>query len=301
MLFCIGVVTLRHTFSLGSELFLFIDSPTSHSQGDTMKTKRPFNPLLLFTGILLFSISGAAAQPIVLVDFGAQPSLNTFSLAGWNTPLVSGNMEYTSEGPAGLRVASNADELTDFVGVQGSSRSFTRGERIVVTWYNASDNTISFTTRISFTDSDVPDGGTSTGNWYTMRRFMDYRETFTNIAPRAPAQTAFNIEETGVHKTDETFSLVNINLAIEWGSSDQKPFLVCDKIELMTDADIQAPAAPGGLSATPISDSKIQLQKYIPIATLIFECCNDINRIGKKEMRFYVLSFFCNSFVIRIR
>lgn len=204
------------------------------------------------------------AQSTLLVDFGSSPSSNSFGLAGWSTVLASGNLEYTSDGPGGIRVARDPDEVSDFMGVRGTNRAFTRGERIVVTWYNTSADTLSFTARISFADSDAPEGGTAAGAWYTMRSFDDYRRTYTRIPPQASAKTAFNIESTGVHKTDGTAALVNINLTIEWGSFDLKPLLVCDRIELRNDADTQAPSRPGGLTAQPVSDSKIRLDWNVP-------------------------------------
>ena len=41
-------------------------------------------------------------------------------------------------------------DLSDFQGVRGSSRQFSTSDRIVVTWYNRSAETIYFTSRISF-------------------------------------------------------------------------------------------------------------------------------------------------------
>ena len=219
---------------------------------------RKLRSVLFIILTLLFFDNNVKSQT-TLIDFGTSAGGNTFGLEGWNTLLLSGNQSYTADGNGGVAVTSGADEFSDFRGVQGTPRNFELGERIAVTWYNFSDDVHYFTARISFTDSDEPNGGTSEGEWYTMRSYLDYRETFSEIQPYETAITVFNITDTGVHKTDESFSLININLAIEWGDTYPKENLICEKIELLDDADIEAPSAPSGLVATALSDSKVEL------------------------------------------
>jgi len=202
---------------------------------------------------------------ITLVDFGNSSATNTFGLTGWNSVLKSSNLSYTSLGNGGLVANSEIEEYDDFRGISGQPRQFSRGERIVVTWYNHSDETFRFTSRISFTDNDEPNDIAPDGNWYTMRCFNDYRYTYTEIQPYSYARTVFNITDSGVHTTNSTYALVNINLAIEWGSTYQKRFLICDKIELLSDADITPPSPPNGLTTTVISDSKIQLNWQLAV------------------------------------
>jgi hypothetical protein len=211
------------------------------------------------TGLALVCAGIAAAAGITLVDIGSSAGSTVYGLAGWNAPLLSGNLVFTAEGGGGVRASADPGEYGDFRGVSGTPRRFSRGERIVVTWFNDSEESVSFTSRISFTDADEPNETAPDGNWYTMRRFTDYRFTYSEIAPRETAKTVFNIEEAGVHKTDGSWSLVNVNLAIEWYSTYQKPFLICDKIELLDDADVTPPGKPAGLTATALSDSKIRL------------------------------------------
>ncbi len=222
-----------------------------------------FKLSVFMIAFVLFS-SILQSQPMVLVDFGPNPAANQFGLSGWNELLLSADMEYSSAGPGGVLLNSNINEFTDFMGVRGTSRKFSRGERIVVTWYNNSDEVIRFTNRISFTDADDPDEDGSGGNWYTMRCADDYRNTFSEIQPHSSSKTAFNIENHGIHKTDGTYSLVNINIHIEWNDNFYKPYLICDKIELETNADIQPPHPPDGLTANPVSDSKIKLDWNVP-------------------------------------
>lgn len=215
-----------------------------------------------FIGSLIFVLlcpDYTNAQGITLVDFGNSPATTTFGLAGWNTILKSDNIDYTSQGNGGLVITTESEEFDEYRGISGTSRNFSIGERIVVTWYNNSDETFLFTSRIGFTDSDEPNPDSPDGNWYTMRSFNDYRVTYSEIPPHSTIKTVFNITDSGVHKTDESYSLVNINLAIEWGSTYQKQFLICEKIELLSDADIIPPSQPTGLSANVLSDSKVQL------------------------------------------
>jgi len=206
----------------------------------------------------------ASAQTITLVDFGSSKPASTFGLAGWTTLLLSPLMTFSADGPDGVLLGSNFEEFTDYLGIRGTARNFIPGERIVVTWYNCSDQSFVFSARISFDDSDQPSGGTSNGSWFTMRSFDDYRNTYQTIAPHSSARTAFNITDHGVHKSDGTHSLVNINLHIEWFETWPKQYILCDKIELMTDADILAPAAPNGLTSQAVSDSKVELQWQKP-------------------------------------
>jgi hypothetical protein len=209
--------------------------------------------------VMLCAMGTHACFGVTLVDFGSSAAANVYGLAGWNTPLKSGSLSYTSVGGGGVRAVIDPGEFGDFRGVRGTPRSFSKGERIVVTWFNDSDETVTFTSRISFTDADEPSETAPDGNWYTMRRFTDYRFTYSEIQPHGTAKTVFNIEDSGVHKTDGTHALVNVNLAVEWGSTFQKLFLVCDRIELLDDADIVPPETPTGLTASALSRSRVRL------------------------------------------
>lgn len=217
------------------------------------------NRLILLLLLFFWMLPATSALGVILVDFGASATTNNFDLSGWDSVLKSDNLVYTTQGNGGVVAATEIDEFADFRGVRGTTRAFGPGERIVVTWYNNSDQSVRFTARISFTDANAPGENDQAACWYTMRSFTDYRETYVEVAPQTFAKTAFNITDSGVHQTNASYSLVNINLAIEWGSTYEKQFLVCDKIELRSDADITPPAPPAGIRATVLSDSKIQL------------------------------------------
>ena len=212
--------------------------------------------ILLFA---LVSYSSILAQSTILVDFGKSAAENIFGLTGWTELIKSPNVNYTAVGPGGLIPNTGVEEYDDYQGVRGSPREFKPGERIVVSWFNTSDDTYSISARISFTDIDKPNEDGSEGKWYTMRSINDFRNTYSEILPHSSAKTVFNITDHGVHKCDNTFSLVNVNLHIEWHDPAPKPFILCDKIELFNDADIEAPTAPTNLSPQVISNSKIKL------------------------------------------
>ena len=219
---------------------------------------------IMFSLFFLLLNSNLFSQNTVLVDFGSSSENNSFELPGWNQLLKADELTYTTDGPGGLSFGADFEEFTDFMGVAGTDRQFSTSERIVVTWYNNSGEIIYFTSRISFTDRNNPSEDSPDGKWYTMRSFTDYRETFSEALPHSSVKTVFNITDTGVHKTDEIYSSVNINLAIEWGETSYKQYLICDKIELWNDADITPPPVPTDLVATPVSNSQIELNWNMP-------------------------------------
>jgi hypothetical protein len=225
-----------------------------------MTPHRPVSVIRVIALLLLLSGAVPASSQTLLVDFGSSAGENSFGLAGWSTLLMGGTLTYTADGPGGLVSDITAVEYADYMGVRGTPRQFSAGERIVVTWYNRSEETVRFTARVSFTDADQADGGSAEGTWFTMRSAADYRQTWTELAPGETGRTMFAIRDHGVHKTDGSFDLVNVNCAVEWGASDQQRFLVCDRIELFDDADVTPPSAPTGLTVQQVTDSKVALR-----------------------------------------
>ncbi|MCX7737132.1 MAG: T9SS type A sorting domain-containing protein [Candidatus Kapabacteria bacterium] len=223
-----------------------------------MKTKL-FSLLKLVLLLILTNSLPFISQGKILIDFGSTASQNSFELDGWNQVLLSSNQNYTNLGNGGVYVTSNFGDLTDFRGIKGKNRNFSKGERVVVTWYNNFNEPISFSSRISFDDPDIPDGGPVSGSWFTMRNFGDYSLTHCIIEPFSNAKTVFNIENKGVHKTDKIYNIININLAIEWGNNEMKQYLICDRIEILFDADTLAPEIPKNLKSEVKSHSRIKL------------------------------------------
>lgn len=209
--------------------------------------------------ILFLILSADIFAQTILVDFGDSAENNEFEMAGWNTLIKSPDVDYSSNTAAGLVPGPSVGEYDDYQGVSGTPRKFSAGERVVVVWHNLSDETISVSARISFTDADNPNEDGSGGKWYTMRSFNDYRFTYQQVPPHSMFRTVFNIEDSGVHKTDETYSLINVNLHCEWFDTAPKPNIMCDLIQLYYDADIEPPTAPLNLQADAKSYEYIQL------------------------------------------
>jgi hypothetical protein len=105
-------------------------------------------------------------ETTLIVDWGDAAGHNAFDLGDWQTVFLGSYTAYTSAGPDGIQAAWTG---TGFSGsVRGSDEQFAVGDQIVVTWYNASaSGSYTFTPRISFTDGDWYDTGT-TGTWYDM-------------------------------------------------------------------------------------------------------------------------------------
>lgn len=220
--------------------------------------------LSLLASFTCISPGSVSYGQTVLVNFGSDAAGNSFGLPGWNNLLLSADMGYTTAGPGGVIVTSDPGVYADFMGVTGTARRFSKGERIVATWYNTSDDVISFTSRVSFRDNNGPSEGSPDGNWYTMRSFSDYRYAYQSVQPHDSAKTAFNIADAGVHKTDSVYSLVNINLCIEWFDNEMKRYIICDRIELMEDADTVPPCIPSALSAPSVSSFQVSLEWLYP-------------------------------------
>jgi hypothetical protein len=101
----------------------------------------------------------------LLVDWGDSAGNNVFEFSDWDNVYVPYWMSYSSAGPDGVVGASTYYYPT--VGVNGSSESFAEGDTIVVTWYNGTGSSVTFTPKISFDDPDFYVGGSS-GTWYDM-------------------------------------------------------------------------------------------------------------------------------------
>ncbi|MHC4739981.1 MAG: hypothetical protein ACYS9Y_13825, partial [Planctomycetota bacterium] len=170
------------------------------------------------TGTVWNFTTAPPGTTVLLVDFGGTEAGNSFGLAGWNTVIKDTYTDYRSIGPGGTTIVTGQNPDYDYQGVTGSSRDFVIDEEIVVTWYNNSGSQITFTPRLSFTDSNRPDAG-----WYSM--------TQTIVAPYGTNTSQFLLDAGSAGN----YSLVNINC---FYTNNQ--ILICDKIEL-----IAAAASPG--------------------------------------------------------
>jgi len=148
---------------------------------------------------------------ILLVDFGKSENLNRFGIRAWNKILKSGQVSYSDSGPDGLVKTGKGPRNPDFHGVTGDERNFRTGDQITVTWYNLTDAEINFTPKLSLTDANGAERG-STG-WKPM--------SAGKIAPGKTGETLFTVDDS----TAGAFTLVNINPNIPGPNA-----LLCDKI-----------------------------------------------------------------------
>jgi hypothetical protein len=125
-------------------------------------------------------------------------------------------------------MVSTGNGSYNYQGVKGTARTFSAGERIVVTWYNNSASPITFTPKISFNDSDRIGSG-ATGAWYDM--------TPLTLAVNGTGTTQYVVTAGSAG----SYALVNINCNY---TNDQ--LLICDKIELWTGASAVEAALPPG-------------------------------------------------------
>jgi hypothetical protein len=164
--------------------------------------------------------SEKADAAVTLIDFGAAEGSDTFGLSGWHTVIKDKYTRHFDPGsgkPKGTTITVGTNKNYDYQGVKGKARAFVKGEKITVTWYNNSSQTISFAPRISFTHAGRPEKG---GQWYEMSK----------IAISGPGTGASVFEF--ADGSAGTYSLINVNV-----NFPNKQVLICDKIELAGKTD----------------------------------------------------------------
>jgi hypothetical protein len=187
--------------------------------------------------------STGSGSSVLLVNFGATAAGNVFGLPGWSTAIKDVYTDYVNIGPGGTTIVIGDNYSYNFQGVIGTARTFVSGEKIVITWYNNSANSITFNPKISFTDSDRIAFGV-VGVWYDMGT--------TTVSPFGNATS----EYTFTASTAGSYSIVNVNSNFANTST-----LIADKIELIplgsaaTDStppvvSITAPTTGGTVSGT---------------------------------------------------
>jgi hypothetical protein len=164
------------------------------------------------------STSPTTAPPsgssILLVDFGATSSQNTFGLAGWSTVIKDIYTDYQNIGPGGTTIVVGSHYAYNYQGITGSPRQFNSGDKIRVTWYNNSSAAVSFTPNVTFTSADRIIAGT--GTWYPMSQ--------VTVPSLGIATSEFALTSA----TAGSYSLVNVNV-----NYTNTQVIVADKIELI--------------------------------------------------------------------
>jgi hypothetical protein len=201
------------------------------------------------TGVVWsFTTQSAAGGTVLLVDFGDTAAENTFELTDWDTAITDTYTNNVDIGPGGTTITVGNNEGYDYQGVTGTSRNFVIDEKIVATWYNNSASQVTFTPRMSFTDSDRPDA-----SWYSMTQAVissygtgtseftidgDSDGNYSVVASwYSMTQAVISSYGTGTSEftidgdSDGNYSVVNVNV---YYSNNE--VAICDKIELVTDA-----------------------------------------------------------------
>ena len=216
-------------------------------------------PLGIYYFLFLLFPFTSVAQTLVMVDFGANASGNSFGYPGWNTVIKGPSTAYSSAGPGGMTQVSGSSTYASYCGIKGSPRYFSYGERIIVTWYNCSSLNITFIPQISFDDLDQPVNKAGQPQWYVLG--IDALPKYSGITIKAGRTLKLYYDiYNGSHNnqvgiSEGMHSVINVcpNVA-----AINK--LICDKIELNNDSvDVTPPTKPTNLSASAISHSRIRL------------------------------------------
>ncbi|RPI58146.1 MAG: hypothetical protein EHM48_10485, partial [Planctomycetaceae bacterium] len=100
-----------------------------------------------------------------LVNLGDSAGNNTFGTS-WTTVFLGNYTGYDAAGPDGTMAGYTG--TTNVVRISGgSNRSYAVGDQVVATWYNNSASQITFTPKVSFTDTNEWD---SSSTWYDMNQ-----------------------------------------------------------------------------------------------------------------------------------
>ncbi|MCU7937326.1 MAG: fibronectin type III domain-containing protein [Candidatus Thiodiazotropha sp. (ex Dulcina madagascariensis)] len=152
-----------------------------------------------------------------LVDFEVSDASSTYGLAGWDTVFRDTYTVYRDIGPQGTTQRAGPNGGYDYQRIASTTgaRQFVKGDKIVVTWYNNSDSSITFTPRISFDDPDRPVSG-EIGTWTQM--------SAVSVPPFSSAESSYTLPDDG------HYSFVNINANHKISTIET---LICDKIHLL--------------------------------------------------------------------
>ena len=161
-----------------------------------------------------FLMTQANASSITLIKFGTSASENIYELDGWNEVLKDIYTDYSDIASGGTTISIGDNGSYNFQGIKGTERLASVGDIIRVTWYNNSNQTMTFTPKISFNDPDRAISG-QIGQWYDMEA--------VTILPQASATNKYVM-------TDENngfFHLINVNNNIA-----NNQVLICESIHL---------------------------------------------------------------------
>jgi hypothetical protein len=151
----------------------------------------------------------------LLVDFGATAAANQFEVSGWNTVIKDNYTGYVSAGPGGMAITTGANGGYNYQGVTGSATAFGSSEKITVTWYNSDSNSITFTPKISFTETGRPSSG---GTWYNMSALTLAGSSYGVTEYAFTSSTAGNYSVVNVSSNENNYGTIVCDM-IEWMGS----------------------------------------------------------------------------------
>jgi len=218
--------------------------------------QRRMFPILVRTllAVIFFLMVGICpAGRWTLVDFGTNDANSSTPYSDWNQILRHPtNVQYVD--PDGnpdhqgiTEIGGLAEEAPSFAGIRGTTPiAFHRGHKIIVTFYNRSENEAYFGARISLTDLDSPDPVDTAHAWYTLYSRIGYDVGMPGqslVEMEYYISDASMVNHSNSPPTVGNAYLVNVNK--RYPNSD----IVLTRIEFSDEADITPPTASGNLQA----------------------------------------------------
>jgi hypothetical protein len=225
-----------------------------------------------FCGVMALLSSTCIAARWTLIEFGTDDGSNHTPHPGWNqllrhptlTRYVNPDGDPSHRGI--VSVEEESEGGTVYFGVSGREPiEFRRGQKIVATFYNLSEEFIYPAARVSFTDPDVPDPDQPELPWFTLFN-IEYEPEGTWVPPHTVFELSYYISDSGMVNAIGgpaamgAHSLVNINLPYN------EPRLVLNKIELSDECDLHPPTAPASLRVEPFGTTTGAGQNLVRLA-----------------------------------
>ncbi|HRZ36431.1 MAG TPA: fibronectin type III domain-containing protein [Candidatus Paceibacterota bacterium] len=198
---------------------------------------------------------GPLAAGWTLIEFGTNDASNLTPYPGWTqvlrhptyTRYVSpdGDPAHTGISPT----EGIPEGETAFFGVRGTMPiMFRPGQKIVVTFYNRSDQYVYPAARFSFTDADAPDAAEPDRPWYTLFN-LDYEPEGTWVEPHTVFDLSYYVSDSNmvnaINGPPAQGSHFLINVSLPYNDTQ----LVLTKIDLSDECDRHPPTAPRHLRA----------------------------------------------------
>lgn len=229
--------------------------------------------MFAFVGCHIMAAPQLVAEPLLLVDFNNSEQSAQTPYPGWKQLLYHPHyMEFVTPGNnpemAGLAESSATPPnsyVSTYAGIKGDSPiEFRRGDKVIATFYNSTEQRLRLQARISFKDQDAPNADFDTysdwdNSWHTMYAENENHDDWVNAGDTG--QLVFNITDANsvsapnARPTEGNHSVVNISMDRRYNAWPGA--FVLTQIELSRQADQTPPSPPTGLQAqmTALTDS----------------------------------------------